>query len=54
MTVRSSAASLTLSHRHLPGTSLITVGGELDLATGGRLAAYIDRVRASATIWSST
>ncbi|SNT55778.1 anti-sigma B factor antagonist [Streptosporangium subroseum] len=40
-----STSPLTLGHRHLPGTSLIAVGGEVDLATSGQLADYIDRIR---------
>ncbi|WP_327045387.1 STAS domain-containing protein [Microbispora sp. NBC_01189] len=40
-----SAPPLTLRHRHLPGTSLITVGGEIDLTATGQLARYVDRVR---------
>ncbi|GGT43198.1 STAS domain-containing protein [Nonomuraea spiralis] len=42
---RACAMPLALSHRHLPGTCLVAVGGEVDLATSGRLADYIDRVR---------
>ncbi|MGN9844620.1 STAS domain-containing protein [Nonomuraea sp. H19] len=37
--------SLTLRHQHLSGTSLIAVGGEIDLADSGRLARYVNRVR---------
>ncbi|MEU8194947.1 STAS domain-containing protein [Microbispora amethystogenes] len=42
---KTSATSLTLRHRHLPGTSLITVGGEIDLANSDLLARYVGRVR---------
>ncbi|MGP3963260.1 STAS domain-containing protein [Nonomuraea sp. 3N208] len=40
-----STTSLTLRHQHLPGTSLIAVGGEADLTTSGQLADYINRIR---------
>jgi hypothetical protein len=43
--VRASTTSLTLRHRHFPGTSLIAIGGEVDLATSGQLARYVNRVR---------
>ncbi|MGR6919909.1 STAS domain-containing protein [[Actinomadura] parvosata] len=42
---RASVTTITLSHRHLPGTSVIAVGGEVDLASSGRLADYVYRVR---------
>jgi anti-sigma B factor antagonist len=42
---RASPTSLTLRHQYLPGTSLIVVGGEVDVATSGRLADYIHRIR---------
>ncbi|MGW0802565.1 STAS domain-containing protein [Nonomuraea sp. NPDC002799] len=42
---RAAGTALTLRHRRLPGTSLIAVGGEIDIATSGRLARYVNRVR---------
>ncbi|GAA2829858.1 STAS domain-containing protein [Nonomuraea rubra] len=42
---RASATTFRLSHRHLPGTSVIAVGGEVDLASSGRLADYVNCVR---------
>ncbi|WP_219499352.1 STAS domain-containing protein [Nonomuraea ceibae] len=45
VTERAATTSLTLRHRHLPGTSVIAVGGEIDLANSGQLACYVKRVR---------
>ncbi|MEV0306505.1 STAS domain-containing protein [Nonomuraea fuscirosea] len=36
---------MRLTHRHLPGASLITITGEIDATTSGDLEAYIDQVR---------
>jgi anti-anti-sigma factor len=36
---------LALRHLHLPGVTVITVGGELDIMTGPRLEAFVRQVR---------
>ncbi|MCO5969238.1 STAS domain-containing protein [Actinoallomurus soli] len=35
---------LTLTHRRLPGTTVVTVGGELDAATARDLEAFLSEV----------
>jgi anti-sigma B factor antagonist len=39
------AAELTLTHRHLPGVTVIAIAGELDVTNHGEMAAYLGRIR---------
>ncbi|TMR94113.1 STAS domain-containing protein, partial [Nonomuraea basaltis] len=42
---RASSAALTFTHQHLPGMSVIAIGGDVDRTSSARLAAYLDQVR---------